>query len=93
MPAPTALKKADDAPPSNVLPGEAQQDEELLLDAADLPADGDSELILQKVPRSQEGEEDGEGMAIDEEGRPRFAPGRDIVRLTSPPPPHSRTVP
>ncbi|KAL2756877.1 hypothetical protein ACRALDRAFT_1049112 [Sodiomyces alcalophilus JCM 7366] len=78
MPAPTALKKADDAPPSDIPLSGAQQDEELLLDAPDLPADVDSELILQKVPRSQEGEEDGDGMAIDEEGRPRFAPSRDI---------------
>lgn len=49
-------------------------DEEFLLDAPDaLPTDAD---VLVPVQESNE-----DGMAIDEEGRPRFAPARDIVRL------------
>ncbi|KAM0329969.1 hypothetical protein ACHAQA_004137 [Verticillium albo-atrum] len=72
MPAPTALKLADDTPPSTV-PLPESNDEELLLDAPDLPSDAD--LILQKVPH----DEDTADMIIDEENRPRFAPGHDII--------------
>ncbi|CRJ86198.1 hypothetical protein BN1723_000091, partial [Verticillium longisporum] len=71
MPAPTALKVVDDTPPSTVPLPEAN-DEELLLDAPDLPAEGD--LILQKVPNDEHTAD----MIIDEENRPRFAPGNDI---------------
>ncbi|CRK42498.1 hypothetical protein BN1708_008784 [Verticillium longisporum] len=71
MPAPTALKVVDDTPPSTVPLPEAN-DEELLLDAPDLPAEGD--LILQKVSNDEHTAD----MIIDEENRPRFAPGNDI---------------
>lgn len=96
MPAPTALKQAEDAPLALdvPLPVEGKKkilsrkgrvlktisdsgpgnDEEFLLDAPDaLPIDAD---VLVPVEESNEN-----GMAIDEEGRPRFAPARDIVRL------------
>lgn len=79
MPAPTALKKAEDAPPSHLpLDAELDQDEELLLDAPDMPTEADANLILQKVAKSQVEDDDEGDMAIDEENRPRFAPGRDI---------------
>jgi RNA-binding protein PNO1 len=96
MSAPTALKKAEDAPPAVdvALPVEGMKkikylnkritetisdcdsdnDDEFLLDAPDaLPTDAN---VLVPVEESNEN-----GMAIDEEGRPRFAPARDIVRL------------
>ncbi|KAJ3519467.1 hypothetical protein NM208_g14116 [Fusarium decemcellulare] len=74
MPAPTALKKAEDAPLATDIPlPAAENDEEFLLDAPDpLPADSNA-----VVPVEEDNED---GMAIDEEGRPRFAPARDIVR-------------
>lgn len=50
------------------------EDDEFLLDAPGLPSE--PEFI---GPQDESGEE---GMAIDEEGRPRFAPARDIVRIT-----------
>lgn len=48
-------------------------DHEFLLDAADV-ASADAEVI---VPEAQD---ESDSMAIDEEGRPRFAPSKDIVR-------------
>lgn len=48
-------------------------DQEFLLDAADV-ASADAEVM---VPEAQD---EGDNMAIDEEGRPRFAPSKDIVR-------------
>lgn len=48
-------------------------DQEFLLDAADV-ASADAEVM---VPEAQD---EGDSMAIDEEGRPRFAPSKDIVR-------------
>lgn len=91
MPAPTALKNAEDAPPAVdvSLPVE-ENDEEFLLDAPDaLPTDVN---VLVPVEESNEN-----GMAIDEEGRPRFAPARDIDPVTRvetrkiPIPPHRMT--
>jgi RNA-binding protein PNO1 len=93
MPAPTALKKADETPleattvPS---PQENAGDDEFLLDAPDLPS-GDGEFM---GPQDQAGDE---GMAVDEEGRPQFAPARDIDPVTRvetrkiPVPPHRMT--
>lgn len=71
MPAPTAKKVEADfnTDPAIPLP-EAGQDEELLLDAPDLPDDPD--MILQRV------EDDTAEMIVDEEDRPRFAPGNDV---------------
>lgn len=75
MPAPTALvKPSNDAPADNLPLSEPDQDEELLLDAPEVaPSDLN---ILQPVPNGAEDTE----MAVDEEGRPRFAPGKDTVR-------------
>lgn len=94
MPAPTALKKAESTPLAADVPSAAQgrfslfgfaftgilkanshvdNDQEFLLDAADV-ASADAEVM---VPEAQDEDDD---MAIDEEGRPRFAPSKDIVR-------------
>ena len=91
MPAPTALKQAEDAPLALDVPLPVEgNDEEFLLDAPDaLPTDAD---VLVPVEESNEN-----GMAIDEEGRPRFAPARDIDPVTRvetrkiPIPPHRMT--
>ena len=45
----------------------------LLGDGADEPIDAD--VVLPQVKNT------GDAMAIDEEGRPKFAPARDIVRI------------
>lgn len=90
MPAPTALKKAEDAPLATDIPlPVAENDEEFLLDAPDaLPADANAVVPV---------EDNEDGMAIDEEGRPRFAPARDIDPITRvetrkvPIPPHRMT--
>jgi RNA-binding protein PNO1 len=92
MPAPTAVKKAEETPLEVVaepLPQENNEDE-FLLDAPDVPlAEGDF-----LGPKEQDGEE---SMAIDEEGRPRFAPAKDIdpaARVETrkiPVPPHRMT--
>lgn len=94
MPAPTAIKKAESTPLAADVPSAAQgifslsgfafigthrtnshidNDQEFLLDAADV-ASADAEVM---VPEAQD---EGDNMAIDEEGRPRFAPSKDIVR-------------
>jgi hypothetical protein len=71
MPAPTALKQAESAPLANdiSLPVEGA-DEEFLLDAPG--AEAVDANVLVPVEESND-------MQIDEEGRPRFAPARDIV--------------
>lgn len=76
MPAPTAKKAELDfnSDPAIPLP-EPEKDEELLLDAADLPDDPD--MILQRVEDDTQNTE----MVVDEEDRPRFAPGQDVVGL------------
>ncbi|KAL7629551.1 pre-rRNA-processing protein pno1 [Parahypoxylon ruwenzoriense] len=73
MPAPTALRKQtdDNNPPSHVPLPEADQDEEFALDGMnELPEDASA---LQ--PASAAGEN---GMEIDEEDKPHFAPARNI---------------
>jgi RNA-binding protein PNO1 len=74
MPAPTALLKTSaEAAPANVPLPEPDRDEELLLDASSIvPSDAS---ILQPVSNDAEDTE----MVVDEEGRPRFAPGKDVV--------------
>ncbi|KAJ9134101.1 pre-rrna-processing protein pno1 [Pleurostoma richardsiae] len=73
MPAPTALKQPleADAPADIPLPS-ASNDEELLLDAPSLDAAAQ--------PAAPAADED--SMAIDEEGRPRFAPAKDAGLVT-----------
>lgn len=97
MPAPTALKKADDAPlpvdvdipmpqgtrtpespwcmylREDLLENEGMETEFVLDQSDDQPVDMDA--VLQPMKDNED------AMAIDEEGRPRFAPSRDIVRF------------
>lgn len=91
MPAPTALKKAESTPLVADVPSPAQDnDQEFLLDAADA-ASAEAEVM---VPEAVDAEN---SMAIDEEGRPRFAPSKDIgpmMRVETrkiPIPPHRMT--
>ncbi len=96
MPAPTALKKAEDAPPTDVdmsLPegtkgcicfesiqlmwnylGNDGNDAEFILGEENEPP-VDMDTVLQPVKDTDE------AMTIDEEGRPQFAPSRNIVCL------------
>ncbi|KAG8412426.1 pre-rRNA-processing protein pno1 [Metarhizium acridum] len=92
MPAPTALKKAEETPLQAVEALSQTQDngDEFLLGEPDaMPVDADT------APIADEQEDD--SMAIDEEGRPRFAPSRDIDPVTRvetrkiPVPPHRMT--
>ncbi|KAL6868930.1 pre-rRNA-processing protein pno1 [Amphichorda felina] len=95
MPAPTALKRVDDAPlPADVdvpMPEDnAGVEAEFVLGQSDeQPVDMDA--VLQPVKENED------AMAIDEEGRPQFAPSRDIDPVTRietrkiPVPPHRMT--
>jgi RNA-binding protein PNO1 len=76
MPAPTAaLKTSNDIAADTVPLPTPEQDEELLLDAPDaVPSDPNT---FQPPSSSSEDAE----MVVDEEGRPRFAPSKDTVRL------------
>ncbi|ATY62938.1 pre-rRNA-processing protein [Cordyceps militaris CM01] len=90
MPAPTALKQPDEAP----LPFEAsvveQGEDEFILDASEAVT-SEGEFM---APQDFSGDV---SMAIDEEGRPRFAPAKDIDPVTRvetrkvPIPPHRMT--
>ncbi|KAG9253508.1 uncharacterized protein F5Z01DRAFT_657382 [Emericellopsis atlantica] len=95
MPAPTALKKAEDAPPvahnGDAMP-EAMDlengEEEFTLETTD---NIDPDTILAPV------KDNDDSMMVDEEGRPRFAAARDIDPVTRietrkvPVPPHRMT--
>lgn len=74
MPAPTALlKQVDDTPPSNLPLPEPDQDEDFTLEGMnELPEDANA--ILQPVRRTGE-----DGMEIDEEDKPHFAPVQNTV--------------
>ncbi|SPQ23810.1 23999e7c-5a26-4a83-9afe-f22c6535a75b [Thermothielavioides terrestris] len=72
MPAPTALLQPAPAPEAPPAPATEQEDE-LLVDMQQSSAAGPSAA----APPPAAAEEDTD-MAIDEEGRPRFAPGRDV---------------
>lgn len=86
MPAPTAPLKSSTETPADTVPSPTPaQDEELLLDAPEaVPSDPNT-----FQPPSFSSAEDAE-MVVDEEGRPRFAPGKDTVSST--PRVRSRTV-
>ena len=71
MPAPTALLQAAQEPAVAALP--EHDDDELILDVNETNLT-DATAIL---PPADDNE-----MQVDEEGRPRFAPGKDIVRFT-----------
>jgi len=76
MPAPTALLKPSSAPETIPLPA-PEQDDELILDVQETDfADPNTGM----PPVDAEDTE----MAVDEEGRPKFAPGKDIVSLRCP---------
>jgi RNA-binding protein PNO1 len=70
MPAPTALQQPIAAPEAALVPVETG--DELLLDMQD------SNLAEPSAAAPPVTSEDTE-MAVDEEGRPRFAPGKDVV--------------
>ncbi|KAK0621729.1 hypothetical protein B0T17DRAFT_641885 [Bombardia bombarda] len=70
MPAPTALLQPTAAPEAVALPT-ADQDDEFLLDAQDVNL---ADPTVAEPPTNSEDTE----MAVDEEGRPRFAPGKDV---------------
>ena len=76
MPAPTApLKTSTDTPADTVPLPAPEQDEELLLDAPEaVPSDPNTFQPPSSNPEDAE-------MVVDEEGRPRFAPGKDTVRF------------
>ena len=71
MPAPTALLQAP-APELVSAPAPEQQQDELLVDMQE----ASTEPSAVAPPTAAEDTD----MAIDEEGRPRFAPGKDVVR-------------
>jgi RNA-binding protein PNO1 len=83
MPAPTAQIKPTAAPEATPLPAEEQGDE-LILDVQDINLTD----AVGAVP-PVESLEDTE-MAVDEEGRPRFTPGRDVDPVRRP---ETRKVP
>ncbi|KAK3361192.1 hypothetical protein B0T24DRAFT_539564 [Lasiosphaeria ovina] len=70
MPVPTALLKPPAAPESVLLPG-LDPDDELLLDVEDSSLPESDAAAAPDVPEDTD-------MTIDEEGRPRFVPGKDV---------------
>lgn len=96
MPAPTALKAAPEEPAANIpLPAESQ-DDDILIDAPDAAAaaapDAEAEAPQQPTETGMQLDD-----AVDEEGRPRFAPSSarsEAVRVEHrkvPIPPHRMT--
>lgn len=93
MPAPTALKAAPEEPAANIpLPAESQ-DDDILIDAPDAAAaPADAEEAPQQPETDMQLDD-----AVDEEGRPRFAPSSaraEAVRVEHrkvPIPPHRMT--
>lgn len=79
MPAPTALRREEDAPPVDMPLAEPEiaGDEDILLD----PSAAFPEEAMAVDAEPEESED-----VIDEEGRPKFAPAQDIVRY----PTHTR---
>jgi hypothetical protein len=71
MPAPTALLQPNPAPETVPAPAPEQQDE-LLVDMQDSSVAEPSAVAPSTATEDTD-------MAIDEEGRPRFAPGNDVV--------------
>ncbi|KAK0642007.1 hypothetical protein B0T16DRAFT_420870 [Cercophora newfieldiana] len=71
MPAPTALLKPTEAPETTPVPAPEQADDELILDIQQSDF-ADPSAVMTPV------ESEDTEMAVDEEGRPKFAPGKDI---------------
>ena len=74
MPAPTALVKPTEAPEAITAPIQTQDDDELILGVPDSTLEEASAAQPPADPQDVE-------MAVDEEGRPKFAPGKDVVRI------------
>ena len=95
MPAPTALKAAPEEPAANIPLPTDSQDDEFILDAPDAAAapDAEGEASAPQQPETEMQIDD----AVDEEGRPRFAPASartEAVRVEHrkvPIPPHRMT--
>lgn len=75
MPAPTALKREQDAPPADVAVPDASNDEPILLDTS---------AALPLEPMAVDAEASTSEDVVDEEGRPKFAPAQDVVRFPLP---------
>ncbi|KAL1843380.1 hypothetical protein VTJ49DRAFT_1967 [Mycothermus thermophilus] len=71
MPAPTALLQPAPAPENVPLPAPQDDDDDLLVDMQEASTQANAAVPPQPA-------EDTTDMAIDEEGRPKFAPGKDI---------------
>lgn len=71
MPAPTALLQPTKVPEATPAPSPEQEDE-LILDVQDSTLAEPAAILPPSNPEDVE-------MAVDEEGRPRFAPGKDVV--------------
>lgn len=75
MPAPTALKQPPPAPEQQAAPAIANENEdELLVDIQQAAA-----TLTDPSAAAPPGDTAENEMAIDEEGRPKFAPGKNIV--------------
>jgi hypothetical protein len=75
MPAPTALKQPPPAPEQQAAPAITNENEdELLIDIQQAAATLTDPNAAEPPEETVENE-----MAVDEEGRPRFAPGKNIV--------------
>ncbi|KAK0666473.1 hypothetical protein QBC41DRAFT_325676 [Cercophora samala] len=72
MPAPTALLQPTAALENTAVPIQTEQEDELILDVQD--AAGLTDPAAAAPPPNGEDNE----MVVDEEGRPRFAPGKDV---------------
>ena len=73
MPAPTALKKAQDAPPAaDIQLPEVDLDQDLVLETGDTLPTLDVMIVDAEAIVTED--------AIDEEGRPKFGPAKDLVR-------------
>lgn len=74
MPAPTALLQPTKVPEAVTAPS-PDQDDDLILDIQDNNLTEPTTILPPSNPEDAD-------MAVDEEGRPRFAPGKDIVGPT-----------
>lgn len=76
MPAPTALlRRPEELAEAASVPLPQDEDDELLLDAPDMALSNTTANVPTGIGNDTE-------MLIDEEGRPRFAPAKNIVRIT-----------
>ncbi|KAK3399866.1 hypothetical protein B0T20DRAFT_171380 [Sordaria brevicollis] len=71
MPAPTALRQPVEAPTAQI-PIQTEQEDELILDV------NEAATITDPAAAAPPSNDNDVQMAVDEEGRPRFAPGQDV---------------